>query len=251
MTQTVSIAGVPILAGTLGAAVDHLSQLAVASRTERVGTHVHFANTYTIALADSSPELFAILRAPEALVYPDGKPVAWTGRVVSRGRHLHQVRGPSAFEELLRLSDQSGPTHFFLGGTPQTLSTLVEQVRRLNPLCQVVGAESPPFRELDQHELSAQWERIRVLDPDIVWYGLGTPKQDFLASAGAAHARGVHVAIGAAFDFLAGTKPSAPSWIQSMALEWLFRFATEPARLWRRYTIGIGLYLRAVWRHRA
>ena len=100
----------------------------------------------------------------------------------------------------------------------------------------MAGALSPPFRPLTPQEDENVVQSIRAASPDIVWVGLGTPKQERWM---AAHLERLGVpalvGVGAAFDFLSGRKPQAPRWVQRSGLEWLFRLATEPRRLWRRY----------------
>jgi len=108
----------------------------------------------------------------------------------------------------------------------------------------VAGIESPPFRALTAEEDAAVVERIRAASPDIVWVGIGSPRQEMWM---AAHLERLHapvlVGVGAAFDFLSGNKPQAPRWLQRSGLEWLFRLGSEPARLWRRYVLGYPLFV--------
>ena len=132
------------------------------------------------------------------------------------------------------------------GGSPETLTALVEAIERRWPGARVVGAESPPFRDLTEEEQEAQDQRIRASGADLVWVGLGTPRQDGEVARLARSVKRPAIGIGAAFDFVAGTRAEAPVWVQRLALEWLFRFASEPRRLWRRYTIGIAGFLLAV-----
>jgi N-acetylglucosaminyldiphosphoundecaprenol N-acetyl-beta-D-mannosaminyltransferase len=106
------------------------------------------------------------------------------------------------------------------------------------PGVQLVGAYSPPYRPLAKAERLALEGNIRDSRPDIVWIGLGTPKQDVEAMTLAASAPAVFIAVGAAFDFLAGTKKEAPDWLKGSGLEWCYRLLSEPRRLWRRYTLG-------------
>jgi N-acetylglucosaminyldiphosphoundecaprenol N-acetyl-beta-D-mannosaminyltransferase len=104
------------------------------------------------------------------------------------------------------------------------------------PGVSVVGTFSPPFRELTPEEDDAVVAAINAARPDIVWIGLSTPKQEFwMASHFGRLDAPVMIGVGAAFDFLAGTKRQAPRWMQQSGLEWLFRLLTEPRRLWRRY----------------
>ena len=108
----------------------------------------------------------------------------------------------------------------------------------------IVGTHAPPFGPFDDGVIEALAARITSVAPQIVWVGLGTPKQDFVAARLVAATNVTCVAVGAAFDFLAGTKREAPGWVQWCGLEWLFRLMTEPRRLWRRYLLGNARFLR-------
>jgi N-acetylglucosaminyldiphosphoundecaprenol N-acetyl-beta-D-mannosaminyltransferase len=114
----------------------------------------------------------------------------------------------------------------------------------------LAGAESPPFRDLTDDEKREQDERIRASGADIVWVGLGTPKQDFEVERLVETMPVLAAAVGAAFDFTAGTVKPAPEWMQRNGLEWAHRFASEPRRLWRRYLIGNVEFVRAAGRRR-
>jgi N-acetylglucosaminyldiphosphoundecaprenol N-acetyl-beta-D-mannosaminyltransferase len=120
-------------------------------------------------------------------------------------------------------------------------------LHELAPGVEIIGAESPPFRLLTEREEAEMTDRIRRLRPDIVWVGLGTPRQDLFIDQFRDRLGATLVAVGAAFDFLAGAKRQAPSWMQNSGLEWAFRLATEPRRLWRRYLVGNTRFLRATW----
>jgi N-acetylglucosaminyldiphosphoundecaprenol N-acetyl-beta-D-mannosaminyltransferase len=206
-------------------------------------------NSYNISLMRSDPAYAATLRG-DGVNLPDGKPVAWAlkwlGRRSGAATAPAQVRGPALFCRALDEGRRSGTTHYLLGGSPETLTALVGAIERRWPGTRIVGAESPPFRPLTAEELTAQDDRIRASGADLVWVGLGTPRQDAEA---ARLARTVHrpaIAVGAAFDFVAGIRTEAPVWVQRLALEWLFRFASEPRRLWPRYTIGIMRFLAVI-----
>ena len=107
----------------------------------------------------------------------------------------------------------------------------------------VAGVETPPYRDLDDAELDELGRRIRRAGAGIVWVGIGTPRQDRLVPELAARVPAAIVPVGAAFDFHAGTKPTAPGWMQNSGLEWLFRLTTEPRRLWRRYLVTNSIFV--------
>jgi N-acetylglucosaminyldiphosphoundecaprenol N-acetyl-beta-D-mannosaminyltransferase len=217
----------------------------------RPGIDVHLCNAFTLALADRTPRLRHLL-SRSGINYPDGKAVVWAVRLLHPGRDIpgNRVYGPDLFLDVLRESQESGLRHYLLGGSPAVLETLRERIARQFPRAEVVGAESPPFREPTPGELAARDARIITSGAHLVWVGLGTPKQDIECARLASTVPAVHLAVGAAFDFVAGAKRQAPSWMGEHGLEWLFRLATEPRRLWRRYLFGNVRFLWAVVRHR-
>ena len=215
---------------------------AVAGR--RAGVHVHLANAYTVALADESAEYCDVLAEP-ALNFPDGKPIGWVSTLRQHSPRLKQVRGPQLFLDVLDQGRQEGIKHFLLGSTPDVLDQLTTNLERDYPGVNIVGVESPPFRTMTPAELAIQDEKIMASGAQIVWVGLGTPKQDREAQRLAAALPITAVAIGAAFDFAAGSLSQAPVWMRTVGLEWLYRFASEPRRLWRRYLFGNARFLKA------
>jgi N-acetylglucosaminyldiphosphoundecaprenol N-acetyl-beta-D-mannosaminyltransferase len=128
--------------------------------------------------------------------------------------------------------------HFFLGGSEEGLNDLLREVGTLAPGVCIAGAYSPPFGSRTADEIAAQDRLIKEASPDIVWVGLGTPKQDFEAARLADELRLNVAAVGAAFDFTSGAKSVAPRFIRRFWLEWLHRLMTEPRRLLWRYAWG-------------
>ncbi|WP_373427706.1 WecB/TagA/CpsF family glycosyltransferase [Arthrobacter sp. B2I5] len=210
-------------------------------------SHVHLANAYSIALADKSPDYRNVLAEP-ARNFPDGKPVSWISLLSGHSPALTQIRGPQLFLDTFDLGRRSGTKHFLLGSTPEVLRALEDNLRLRFPGVLIVGAESPPFRPLTDPELMQQDKRISESHADVVWVGLGTPKQDYEARRLAESLPIVAVAVGAAFDFAAGTAREAPTWMTACGLEWAFRLACEPRRLWRRYLFGNVRFLTATLR---
>jgi N-acetylglucosaminyldiphosphoundecaprenol N-acetyl-beta-D-mannosaminyltransferase len=177
-----------------------------------------------------------VLNAGELNV-PDGKSVVWALRL--KGARSERLTGSDAMELLVRHGERDGLRHYLFGGAPQVLTSLQARLELRYPRIELVGAESPPFRALEEWELKEAADRIRTEGTQLLWLGLGTPKQDLVAASlrdfGAAS---VILCIGAAFDFLSGTKERAPEWMQGAGLEWLHRLGSEPGRLGRRYLVG-------------
>lgn len=211
-----------------------------------LGMHVHLANAYTVSLADQSADYRKVLASP-GLNFPDGKPIGWVSRLRGRAPRLHQVRGPQLFLDVIDQGRSHSLRHFLLGSTPEVLCALERELATRFPGAEVVGVESPPFRKLSAAELQDQDSRIRETGAQIVWVGLGTPKQDVEAQRIASTLPVVAIAIGAAFDFAAGTLRSAPVWMTNVGLEWAYRFICEPRRLWKRYVFGNVRFLKAAF----
>lgn len=228
-------------------AADELLARAKAGRSPMA---YRLVNSYTFALADQMRAYHHLLRN-QGINLPDGRPLVQSlNTLVPAAGDFRQVRGPSLFVECLDRGRSSGVRHFFLGGTDELLTKLTVEAGRLYPGIVICGTESPPFRELTAAESRAQDELIASAAPDLVWVGLGTPKQDFEAQRLCDQLDLTAVGVGAAFDFVAGTKREAPVWLRRLSLEWLFRLATEPRRLWRRYLFGNTRFLWLVLRSR-
>ncbi|MBF4162518.1 WecB/TagA/CpsF family glycosyltransferase [Nocardioides acrostichi] len=198
-------------------------------------------NSGTFYSASSDPAYWTILQA-RGINLPDGSPLAWYLR--RKGyKETQQVRGPWLFEACMDRGQLESVRHFLLGTTDETLEQLAQKLSEKYPDAKIVGTHAPPFGEMTSESRSAQDLLIERTAPDIVWVALGTPKQD--REAGRIHERlGVTtVAVGAAFDFSAGTKRPAPNLLIALHLEWLFRLISEPRRLWRRYLIGNSTFL--------
>lgn len=216
------------------------------------GVAVHFANAYTVALADDDRGYAGLFSRGDAAVFTDGVPVAWAGRrfYPELAADWERVYGPDVMTAVLDASTAEGPTHYLLGGSPQVLADLQQAIAQRWPAATIVGAESPPYRALTDAERSAQDARIADSGAQIVWVGLGTPKQDWEVARIAAELPVVAMAVGAAFDFLAGATSQAPVWMQRSGLEWAYRLGTEPRRLGKRYLWGNPRFVLSAWRSR-
>lgn len=179
------------------------------------------------------------------LVAPDGMPLVWLGRLQGR-RHMDRVYGPDL---MLRVCEQSvarGFTHFLYGGNSGVADDLKAELERRFPGIRIVGTHCPPFRPLNTHEEATLVNQIANTKPDIIWVGLGSPKQDrFMRDYLPKLDTTLMFGVGAAFDFHTGRVPQAPSWVQRCGMEWFFRVCCEPRRLAKRYFRNNPLF---VWR---
>jgi len=172
------------------------------------------------------------------LANPDGMPVVWALRLMG-SRDATRVYGPDATIELLRVAEKDGIPIGFYGGDEPTLARLIGAVERRHPAINVAFKMSPPFRPLTPTEDEEVVQRITASGVRWLFVGLGCPKQENWVLEHKGRIPAVMLAVGAAFDFLAGTKPQAPRWMRRSGLEWAFRLASEPRRLAGRYTKNI------------
>jgi N-acetylglucosaminyldiphosphoundecaprenol N-acetyl-beta-D-mannosaminyltransferase len=169
------------------------------------------------------------------LTTPDGMPLVWAGRAAG-AHHMSRVYGPDLMLAACGLASGRGYSSFFYGGRPGVADQLAGQLRQLYPGLKVAGTYTPPFRELSADEDENVVRLISEAQPDIVWVGLGAPKQELWMAAHAYRLdASVLIGVGAAFNIHAGLIRQAPRWMQRSGLEWAFRLAQEPRRLWRRY----------------
>lgn len=214
-----------------------------------LGRSVHLCNAYTLSLAGRDPEMRRRLNVSD-LNLPDGTPLVWIGRRLGLIQLKLPVAGTDLMLNTMDRGRELGIRHLLYGSTDEVLCKLETELRRRFPGVNIVAREAPPFRELTADEEIELEERLGELRPDIVWVGLGTPKQDAFVHNFRGRAPSTFVAIGAAFDFISGTKRRAPLWMQGRGLEWAYRLAKEPRRLGTRYLIYNARFLLGVIRER-
>jgi N-acetylglucosaminyldiphosphoundecaprenol N-acetyl-beta-D-mannosaminyltransferase len=198
---------------------------------------VHFLAVHPTVAARQVPPYRALLNAGD-LVVADGAPIAAVMR--RSNRTVRRLTSTTAFWRVCRDGVATGVRHFFVGGANQDVAdSMCSALRAAIPAIQIAGVEVPPFRPYTDDEIVALADRIKEARADIVWVGLGAPKQDLLSHRlRAQRCAAVMACVGATFDFVAGTKQRAPSILQRLGLEWTYRLWLEPRRLWRRYLIG-------------
>lgn len=224
-----NVLGVGVSALTLAQARD----LVVGVRGELRRGYICCGTAHGLVEARRDPALLQIFN--EAwLTTPDGMPLVWLGP-----RGVERVYGPDLLLAVCDAGRAVGLRHYFYGGHPGVAEALRANLSARFPGLDVAGTGTPPFRSLDADELSAFHAEIARLRPDVIWVGLGTPKQErFMAAQAATLDAGVLIGVGAAFDFHTGRVRQAPRWMQRSGLEWLFRLATEPRRLGYRYLVN-------------
>lgn len=202
--------------------------------------YICVSNVHTVVMG-AKDENFAKVTNGATLATADGVPLVWASQLLGGPRIHGRASGPDILQKILDDPKAKGLKHFFYGSTPEVLSRLESNLKPKYDK-QIVGYYSPPFRQavgpdvpLSNDEL-VDCSRIDAASPHIVWVGLGAPKQEVWMYRARKHLRApVLIGVGAAFDFLAGTKPRAPEWMQKAGLEWLHRMCSEPDRLVSRY----------------
>lgn len=198
--------------------------------------YVCVANVHSVMEAHRDPELRRVMNG-SGLTTPDGMPLVWLLKHAGYDR-ASRVYGPDLLLEVCRRSVVTDHRHFFLGGADGVAATMADRLEARFPGLQVAGTLSPPFRPLTDEEDEELVQSVNDANADIVWVGLGAPKQErWMADhRGRLHAP-VLVGVGAAFDFHAGTVAQAPAALQRAGLEWAYRLVKEPRRLWYRYLV--------------
>jgi N-acetylglucosaminyldiphosphoundecaprenol N-acetyl-beta-D-mannosaminyltransferase len=205
--------------------------------SRREAHYICVTTVHGVVESYADPELRAIHNAA-GLVTPDGMPLVWLSRLQGF-RHVERVYGPDLMLDVCGHSVANGIRHFLYGGGPGIVERLAKNLTARFPELQIVGTYAPPFRDLTPAEDANVTRLISTAKPDIVWVGIGTPKQErWMAHHAKRIGAPVVIGVGAAFDFHAGVKRQAPRWMMRAGLEWLFRLAHEPRRLARRYLIG-------------
>jgi N-acetylglucosaminyldiphosphoundecaprenol N-acetyl-beta-D-mannosaminyltransferase len=206
-------------------------------------THTVFVREVaSLMAAVEQPELRA-LHDGASLVVPDGMPLVWIGRLRGFGREIDRVAGADLLDAICAASLETGQTHYLFGGRRGVAERMAANLVARYPGLKVAGLFSPPMREVGpafdfSPEALAELASIRAADPDFIWVGISSPKQEYwMVKAATIVGRGVFLGVGAAFDFHSGAVKRAPRWMQRAGLEWLHRLISEPRRLWRRYLI--------------
>jgi N-acetylglucosaminyldiphosphoundecaprenol N-acetyl-beta-D-mannosaminyltransferase len=208
---------------------------------ERRGRYICVATVHMVMEGYDDRNFQRIVNEAD-LVTPDGMPLVWGLRLLGVASAT-RVYGPDLLPAVCQeAAERSVPVGFY-GGTPEVLERMVAEVRRRWPSLPIGYTSSPPFRRLTPDEDAEVVARINESGVRLLFVGLGCPKQERWMAEHRGRAAVVMVGVGAAFDFLAGAKQQAPRFLQRAGLEWLFRLATEPARLWRRYLYHNPRYL--------
>jgi N-acetylglucosaminyldiphosphoundecaprenol N-acetyl-beta-D-mannosaminyltransferase len=196
--------------------------------------YICVAPAHSVMDAYKSPELRTIMNM-SGMVTPDGMGIVWLLKLFGH-RHVRRVYGPDLVKAVCGMGVRRGYRHFFYGGEDGVARGMASKLVSLIPGLQIAGMHTPPRGTAGQSKDDRMVELINSHSPDIVWIGLSSPKQEYWMAEHLGRIQApVMIGVGAAFDFIAGTKPQAPRWVQRSGFEWLFRLISEPRRLWPRY----------------
>jgi N-acetylglucosaminyldiphosphoundecaprenol N-acetyl-beta-D-mannosaminyltransferase len=228
----VNLLGTNVSAFDLPAAVAEMQQAIAAGRLAYACT----CPVYTLMQAYERADVRAALNGAD-WVTPDGMPVVWALRWLKANK-AGRVYGPDLMLALSQVSAKLGYAQFYVGGEPGVAEGLSQTLQRRFPGLPVAGCYAPPFRDQTPAEEADMVEQLNHSGASLVWVGLGSPKQDlWMARFRPRLTAPLLVGVGAAFDFFTGRQRQAPLWMQRRGLEWAYRLAHEPRRLWRRYLI--------------
>ena len=224
-----------------------------AKLTEKITGHCHsasreevcsidFTNVHIVAMRDIEEEFRNDTGKVDWFV-PDSQILTWAVSLLG-GKGNERVYGPAFLDYFIRNADAS-LTHYFLGASQECLDQLLCKLKEKKADLKIVGSHHGYFSEEDEDSINAD---INRLSPDLVWIGLGTPKQQAWANRNKLKIKaGAILAVGFAFDVNAGTKKDAPDWMGRCGLLWLYRFLCEPRRLWKRYVVYNTIFLRKLF----
>lgn len=225
------VVGVPLAVANYGLVLDWMEG-AIARREKATVS----AAAVNLVMSAREHERVARAVASLTLVVPDGQPLVWALKLLGTPT-ASRIYGPELMARFLARSTTRGYSHFLYGGrSPEALATLEARLAARFPGLVIAGSYCPPFRELLPSERAELVARINGSGADVVWVGIGQPKQElWMAELRATLEPPLLCGVGAAFDFHAGLVRQAPPLLGSLGLEWAWRLALEPRRLWRRY----------------
>ncbi len=203
------------------------------------GSYICVSNVHTTIIGYEDGD-YRHIQNSAALALPDGKPLSLYSK-----RHgypeAERVTGPDLMGELF--ARNNGLRHYFYGGSEETIAKLAEKLPAQYKSLIIAGMESPPFRPLTEEEDERAVRQMNEAGADIIWVGLGAPKQERWMYEHRGKVHGVMIGVGAGFDYYAGVIKRAPEWMQKLSLEWFYRLLQDPKRLLKRYLVTNAKFL--------
>lgn len=235
---TVYVAGMPVLRSSVPDLIDRVWADVAAGEY-----HVYISiNANSTTLRREFPGYAETIADPRAVCVADGVSITLGGALFGQ-RKIGRVPGVDVLEQACAKAAEDGTTFFLLGGDPGVAESLRTALERRFEGLQITGIATPPYGEWPTEESARLTDLVRESGANVVWMGVAAGKQEVWAMRHAEEMGTPVVCVGAAFDFLSGRKHRAPHWMRRAGLEWMHRFASEPGRLWRRYTVGNAMFL--------
>lgn len=229
LIPTCNIMGVNVAAINMEWLLDYINK----NLSDIKGDYICVSNVHTTVTSWEDPA-YCDIQNGGLMAIPDGGPLSSIGN--RRGfKDIQRTTGPSLMGEIFNITAKKGYRHYFYGSTEETLEKLYRMLEGQYPGIQIAGMYSPPFRLLTEEENADIIKRINDTKPDIVWIGLGAPKQEIWMANHQGKIDGLMVGVGAGFDYFAGNIDRAPEWMQKHNLEWVYRLMQDPIRLFGRY----------------
>jgi N-acetylglucosaminyldiphosphoundecaprenol N-acetyl-beta-D-mannosaminyltransferase len=236
--KNTAVLGVPIAAADPALA---LSWIEADLREQRKG-YVCFVSVHGLMESLRDPQI-AKSYENASLRLPDGAPVAWVGWLQGE-RNMRRVAGPEIMLDVFADPKLRDATHYLYGGEPGVAELLRERLLQRFPEARIVGIWEPPFRDLNAIEEELFFSEVHELKPDIIWVGLGCPKQEiFMHRYIDKLDTTLMLGVGAAFDFHTGRLRDSPVWVKRAGLQWFHRLLQDPRRLWKRYLVSNSAFL--------
>ena len=226
----VAIIGVPITATNMRSCLEFITTELDSIR----GEYICVSNVHTTVMAHDNPTYF-VVQSESIMSVPDGKPLSVIGR--RKKPFMDRVTGPDLMRELFTMPEAQNASHYFYGNTQENLNALIKALEEEYPSLIIAGYEPSVFRGLSSSEKDELADRINKSDADYAWIAIGAPRQEILCHDLKGKTNALMIGVGGAFNILAGITPEAPRWMQNIGLEWLYRLAKEPRRLFKRYLI--------------
>lgn len=230
LIPTCNIMGVNIAAINMEWLLDYIEK----NLSKIKGDYICVSNVHT-TVTSYEDATYCKIQNGGLMAIPDGGPLSTVGQ--KRGyKNMERTTGPSLMGEIFEISAKKGYRHYFYGSKEETLEFVISKALKKNyPGIQIVGMYSPPFRPMTEEEDIEIIEKINGSNPDFVWVGLGAPKQEKWMGAHQGKINGLMIGVGAGFDYYAENIKRAPMWMQKHNLEWVYRLAQDPKRLFKRY----------------
>lgn len=230
MKHSSTVISMDVEVTNLGNALNRVEQLA----RNNAGSYVCVSNVHMCMEVFDSPDFKRVVNNAD-LVIPDGRPLSWAQKLLGH-RSAEQVRGQDIMNAICGQSGVKNLNIGLYGGSSnELLQQVIAELKLSYPDIQITFSFSPPFRPLTVAEDQGIISRINQANVNVLFVGIGCPKQERWMAEHKEHLNCVMLGVGAAYDFIAGSKKHAPRWMQKLGLEWLFRLLSEPRRLWKRY----------------